>query len=267
MTKLLDASEVGHMEAGMPVLADRVGRYREHMPLPGLRRDFLCIWTNRLPPRTVGPITVVPDGCVDLLWHGGRLMVAGPDPVAARPDLPPGTIILGLRFRPGAAAPWLGLPMAEIAGREVELASLWGRRARDISRELQELPTLAAQAARLQTLLEHLAEGMAPPAAEASAMFRLARHEEGLVVRRMQACLDLSPRTIQRRSHEHFGYGPRRLARILRFQRFLALAPRVAGGLALAAQEVGYADQAHLSREVRALAGMTAASLARQVRA
>jgi hypothetical protein len=53
-----------------------------------------------------------------------------------------------------------------------------------------------------------------------------------------------------------FGYGPKRLARIQRFQRALALARAgTAAGADLAAA-TGYADQAHLCREVHALAGV-----------
>ncbi|MFS4516626.1 helix-turn-helix domain-containing protein, partial [Delftia tsuruhatensis] len=65
-------------------------------------------------------------------------------------------------------------------------------------------------------------------------------------------------RSLRRLCHAQFGYGPKTLERVLRFQRLLALArsDRQAGLAALAA-EAGYADQAHLSREVRALCGIT----------
>ncbi|MEU0737800.1 helix-turn-helix domain-containing protein, partial [Streptomyces lavendulocolor] len=57
-------------------------------------------------------------------------------------------------------------------------------------------------------------------------------------------------------SVDAFGYGPKTLARVLRLQRALAL---VRSGLpyAVAAVEAGCADQAHLARETRALAGTT----------
>jgi AraC-like DNA-binding protein len=80
--------------------------------------------------------------------------------------------------------------------------------------------------------------------------------------------LDMSPRTLRRRCDEAFGYGPKTLDRILRFQRFLKLtrrapAPHLAG-LAFAA---GYADQAHLTREVRRLSGFSPAEILPQIRA
>lgn len=60
-----------------------------------------------------------------------------------------------------------------------------------------------------------------------------------------------------------FGYGPGFLLRMLRVQRFLQLArdgsrPLRLAGLAI---DAGYADQPHLTREVRTLMGTTPAQL------
>ncbi|CAM5397850.1 helix-turn-helix transcriptional regulator [Streptomyces violaceorubidus] len=67
--------------------------------------------------------------------------------------------------------------------------------------------------------------------------------------------LGLGARQLHRRSLAAFGYGPKTLARILRLRRALALA-RTGVPFAETAARTGYADQAHLSREVRDLAGL-----------
>ena len=59
------------------------------------------------------------------------------------------------------------------------------------------------------------------------------------------------------------GYGPKMLERVLRLRRFLAGGLGGSDGLARAAVEAGYADQAHLSRECRALTGLTPGELLR----
>ena len=84
-------------------------------------------------------------------------------------------------------------------------------------------------------------------------------------VRDLVADLGVSERTIRRRCNALFGYGPKTFARILRFQRFIAGAQR-AGRLPLSAlaSVSGYADQAHLSREVRRLSGLTPAAILAQ---
>ncbi|MEU1566435.1 helix-turn-helix transcriptional regulator, partial [Streptomyces mirabilis] len=67
--------------------------------------------------------------------------------------------------------------------------------------------------------------------------------------------LGLSARQLHRRSLTAFGYGPKTLARVLRLQRALALA-RTGVPFAETAARSGFADQAHLARDVRELAGM-----------
>jgi transcriptional regulator GlxA family with amidase domain len=64
----------------------------------------------------------------------------------------------------------------------------------------------------------------------------------------------LSERQLLRRCQLALGYGPKTLARIVRFRAALALA-RSGTPFADLAAATGYADQAHLARDVRALAG------------
>ena len=74
--------------------------YRE-LVAPGA---LACLWV-----RVVGEererTDVLPDGCSDLIWSAGRgAFVAGPDTGPAPVSSPPGSVLLGVRFRPGAAA-------------------------------------------------------------------------------------------------------------------------------------------------------------------
>ena len=240
--------------------------YREFRPPPDLARHIRCLWTHRCPPGPASPVTVLPDGCVDLLWMGGRLVVAGPDETAAVATPAPGETVTGVRFRPGAALPWLGLPMAAIVGQRVPLGDLWGEaRAGGLADRLGEAPTPAERLRRLAEGLGRLAPAMAPPAPDMAALFALLdRPPPGTGLAAVCDRLAASERSLRRRCHAAFGYGPKTLDRILRFQRFLWLA-RAPGGRALAAlaADAGYADQAHLSREVRRLSGRTPARLLR----
>jgi AraC-like DNA-binding protein len=81
------------------------------------------------------------------------------------------------------------------------------------------------------------------------------RLDAGESVAAVADAFGLGARRLHRMSVGAFGYGPKTLARILRLQRALALA-RVGVPFADTAFRAGYADQAHLAREVRALAGM-----------
>jgi AraC-like DNA-binding protein len=97
-------------------------------------------------------------------------------------------------------------------------------------------------------------DGAWPPAGPALAEALAGRTGPG-TVRGMADELGLSERQLHRRCLATFGYGPKTVQRVLRFQAALQDA-RAGRRLADVAADAGYADQAHMSREVRELAGV-----------
>ena len=83
------------------------------------------------------------------------------------------------------------------------------------------------------------------------------------IVQTLAGRIGLSERSLHRRCTSALGYGAKMLDRILRFRRALRLASATGNGLADVAWRAGYADQAHLSNEVRRLAGTTPGELMR----
>jgi AraC-like DNA-binding protein len=249
-----------------PVLAGSTGRYEEFRPTAALGAHFRCVWSNDITPAQAGRYAVVPDGCVDITWIDGELIVAGPDVTVAVSPSAPAEAIVGVRFRPDAAASWLGLPMSKIVGGRIALAEFWGARAREIAARMGDVKTIAERMRVLEQALCRLAPDVDPPRADMGFVFNALRTESaGPRMAVILDRLDMSPRTLRRRCHEAFGYGPKTLDRILRFQRFMKLArqadePSLAG-LAFAA---GYADQAHMTRELKALAGVTPRDVIRE---
>ncbi|WP_189813860.1 helix-turn-helix domain-containing protein [Streptomyces olivaceoviridis] len=206
------------------------------------------VWRNS--PVGVAARPVLPDGCMDLLWSEGRLLVAGPD---TRPYLPegPARSWAGIRFFPGTAPALLGVPAHELRDLRVELADLWP------AASVRRLRDRVAAAPDPASALEDIALDRA---AEAGAPDPLLRRvveclDEGRTVAATAAALGLGERRLHRRCLTAFGYGPKTLARVLRLQRALALA-RSGTPYAETAVRAGYADQPHLAREVRELAGM-----------
>ncbi|MFC8429051.1 DUF6597 domain-containing transcriptional factor [Streptomyces sp. NPDC057253] len=190
---------------------------------------------------------VLPDGCMDLLWHDGRLLVAGPDTRAYVTEGAPGTWV-GLRFHPGSAPAFLGVPAHELRDRRVELADLWP------ASEVRRLRSRIARAPDPAGALEDIAlERAAPPDPVLHALVNAL--DAGLPVGATADELGLGARQLHRRSLVAFGYGPKTLARILRLRRALVLA-RAGVPYAETAARSGFADQAHLARDVRELAGV-----------
>ncbi|MFC9894204.1 DUF6597 domain-containing transcriptional factor [Nocardia sp. NPDC127579] len=213
------------------------------------------VW-ERTMVATGAPMPVLPDGCMDLIWREGRLVVAGPDTAAYTPALPVGSRVAGIRFYPGTAPALLGVPAHELRDRRVDLADLWpAARVREFT---ERVDAAADRRAALEALAVECAAGLAPPDPVLREVVR-ALAAGGSVAATARA-IGLDVRVLHRRSLAAFGYGPKTLARILRLQRALAAA-RTGTSFAETAALTGFADQAHLSREVRELAGMPLGAL------
>jgi AraC-like DNA-binding protein len=232
--------------------------YRELAPSPALRAEVECAWTAGVPAGAPAEgHTVLPDGCMDLVWIGGELLVAGPDTGPHPVRREPGVASAGLRFSPGRLPALLGVPASAVRDQRVPLAEMHPGLAR---RALARLEEGTAPVAVLHALALALPGRPAGPGVRAAAALLAAGASPGDTADRM----GWTPRSLHRRCLAAFGYGPAVLRRVLRFRRATAL---LYDGvpIAEAAALAGYADQPHLSREVRALAGVAPGQLAQSV--
>ncbi|MEV6986947.1 helix-turn-helix domain-containing protein [Sphaerisporangium sp. NPDC051017] len=216
--------------------------YVESAPDPALAGRVACLWV--LEARSPLAQRVVPDGCVDLIWGPDGPHVAGPDTGPFLAELRPGERFTGLRFRPGAVGGVFGVPVEWLRDQRVPLADLPGVEVRGPD--------------DLQRAMAELLRGTPEPDAAAGPIAAALRR--GAAVGSVAWDLGLSERQLNRRCVRAFGYGPKVLQRVVRFQRALTLAR---SGLRLAdvAAASGYADQAHMAKDVRRLAGVPMARL------
>lgn len=233
--------------------------YTPTAPPVELADTLACVWTATVE----GTHRLVPDGCMDLLWLStGTGLLCGPETAAWTFQLPAGTGAVGVRFRPGLPGPVFGLDASELTNSRVALQDLLA--AADHRRLVDELADLAD----LRGGLVALTAAVGRWAARSHAVDPLSRRVVAgpFTVASLADDLSLTARQVHRRSLRAFGYGASTLARLMRFQRFLAAATaariRGAGGsLALAAGTAGYSDQPHLVRDCRAITGVTPTEL------
>lgn len=212
---------------------------------------------------------VLPTGCAHLVFRlegpalttwgpagperVGHEIVGGPRSEPYVRLLSEGVSTVGVQFEAGAAPCVLGVPADVIAGRHVPLGDLWGREARRWREILSEQPTLDGRLDRFEQLL-------------ASRLVAARGRLGAWAIQRMFAG-DRIGEVVEASgySHRHFvklfrgdvGLAPKAFERVVRFQRVVAaLAGERTGSIAEVAQAAGYADQAHLTREFRALAGV-----------
>ncbi|SMX94093.1 Helix-turn-helix domain-containing protein [Brevibacterium sp. 239c] len=202
------------------------------------------------------PSLIVPDGCMDLIVIDSLVVVAGADSTArtfhsastsgaAQP-------VVGLRFDPGVLPQLLATSAAELADRVPPLDAVvtagslatvpepgpgvGQRRLLDIAETLTARADIDSTPLELAGLLGVREESPAPDIAEVAAQFAY------------------SPRQLRRLSSARFGYGPKHLSKVLRWQAARALIDAGSTRTA-AATATGYADAAHLWRDEKSLLG------------
>ena len=213
---------------------------------------------------------LVPDASVDVVWlPDGSVRVCGPEvegwtfqPLDGLERLE----AVGVRFRPGHAAPVLGTAMDEIRDQRVLVEDLLGADGRRLVEELGELPEGAPLERRVALIQDHIRRWVAEGSHVDPAVDHVATSLADDPAQRVDGLrreLDLSERQLLRRCTVAFGYGPATLRRILRLQRFLTLAddPHTGRSIADLAHQAGYADQQHLARDTKAIARATPSDL------
>jgi len=249
------------MVASLPV-----SRYVELTPPAALSDHVECLWVHSIGAGDTGiEQPVLPDGCIDVVAIADRVVLSGPATGTTTLRLAPGALTVGVRFRIGAGVTVVGCSARELRDREIPLDQLWGRAG-------GELAARAMGPSRWQDQLQVMVQGLmervrqapvADPVGVGIAAMLAARR--GRPLAQVADEVGLSERQLRRRVEESVGYSPRLLARVLRFQRFLRAARAAGQGRSLAtlAVDVGYADQAHLTRECGELAGLPPAALLR----
>ena len=246
-------------------------RYEERRPPPDLAGEIECFWLvtghgdegKRLAER------IVPDGCVELIVH-----LADP---FARPDgevQPRGFVVgemtrpivvaptgavrtLGVRFRPGQASCFIGMPLAELTDRAATLEEIWESAGGALELELRNAPDQPRRIAAAERFLRRR-RSLAPAADPrvAWAVRQILRNRGNITVEELARGSDLSVRQLERRFRARVGLSPKLLCRVVRFQGvFHAIGSDGATGWARVALECGYFDQAHLIRDFRDFAG------------
>src|SRR3954471_13134849 len=100
--------------------------YREFLPPAELRRLVRAVWVQTVPrtDSTYRQRHIPHGGCEIVLPVGGVGHIVGPRLQSVDYRIERGQTIYGVRLRPGAAGKLLGLPGAEVSGRDVALTDL-----------------------------------------------------------------------------------------------------------------------------------------------
>jgi hypothetical protein len=226
-----------------------------------------CLWYQRV-GETAVVHHVVPDACSDIVvMDGGPPMAVGPASRTVLVELPAHGVVVGARFRPGMAPVGFGVPARELLDADVPLDAVWKPRlAGELEQRLCDARSISGKLGALEAfLLERVPEQRPVDTFVESAVRALAGNP-GRAVRNIVPVVPgaLGERQVLRRFREAVGYGPKTLQRVLRLQRLLVLSAEGESPLRSLALDAGYADQPHMTREVRELSGETPLALLRR---
>jgi len=250
-------------EAVNRVDVPRAPSYEEWRVSPALREPVACVWAARLGAHGERHVQrIIPDGCIDLLFTEGRLIIAGPDTESVELEMAANRSFVGLRFRAGEAPAVLGVPASELLDLRIDACEVLGARTSALRDALASARAPRAATALLEQAVSRWFQQAAPrDELVARAIVAVKAPRADWSVRTLAASLGVSERQLRRRFLDAVGYGPKFLERVLRLRRFIQAASLRKRSLAALAAEAGYADQPHLTRECRQLTTLTPAQL------
>lgn len=241
--------------------------YREYAPPPDLAPYVRCLWRIAAANARPTPNRICPDGCADIVLGGdgsiraiGTMRTAAVVPLVGRVDL------MGVRFEPGEALAFFDVPLSELTDTAVSLDTLGWAAARHLGDQLVAMPSAADRRAVIEAALRARLAGARHRATSGllrTAVRLLERGGRGLGAVRNE--LGVGERMLERRFLERVGLSPKAFERIARFRRAVErIQRRPRTPYAAVALDTGYADQAHLIREFKSLAGVTPAAYTRE---
>ena len=249
--------------------------YQEYAPLAALAPFVDRLWTLEGHASMLGGALqpVLPDGRPEVILHlGEKFERVHPDGHQERQDdllfagqmtsqlvlRPTGSIkVLGIRFEPFGAAALFRVPQHELAGLTVDLAAVSTPLAGALRRVQETASSLAEAATAAQHALIPFVTPARPDPRICYAVNEIKRFRGTLSVDRLASSTGLTRRHLERQFQQQVGVGPKRLARITRFQHALQLLEGTESTQrgTMTAAACGYADQAHFIRDFRDLAG------------
>lgn len=195
--------------------------------------------------------------------------VAGPQRATFRRELAGDGWAFGVKLRPAMWAALSARPADELADRRVALDAALGPGAAELAREVRGAPGLEVRVAAAARFLAARARRPADPwpVRLRDCVERLERDRSLARVEAVADALEVSPRQLARLFRRWVGVSPKFvLARYRVMEAAERLGTPAPAPLAALAGELGYADQAHLTREFKAQVGAAPRAYAARAR-
>jgi AraC-like DNA-binding protein len=172
--------------------------------------------------------------------------------------------MIGILFGPAGASPFLHVAMTDLVDRTVLVDEIWGKRGAQLTDELSELDETARLDRLEVALLRRLAvrTGRSRSVDVRGLAFRILESRGRVAIEDLARAAGVSRQHLTREFRDQMGVAPKLYSRLARFQSGLRYSGCRTVDWAVAAIEMGYADQSHLIAEFRQFSGLTPRELA-----
>lgn len=249
--------------------------YEEYIPGPTLAKYINCIWYYESIDAQNEIETVVPDGCIELIFHLGERMTRtaeGQSKLNPRSNIigqmtrpyqiqsHGKTAMLGVRFYPQGAAHFLPFPIAQINDLVLPVSTIWPVYAEELEEQLNSLTNRAAQLHILEYFLLDKLQVRSPyqTSIPDAAIHQILKEKGGIKISSLANYLNISRRHLEKQFKNTVGIPPKKFAQIIQFQyTFQVLQQNPDLSLTQIAYANHYNDQSHFIRVCRQLTGVT----------
>jgi AraC-like DNA-binding protein len=241
-------------------LAAGMTEHRRLLSCDALAPFVAHFWWVRWSGQRRTEVATLPHPSVHITFEGpgGQARVGGVGTGRFTRTLEDSGRVFGVKFRPAAFSPWLKKPLWLLTDRVVPVRQIFGRAGAQLQRALGEVASVEEAIAVAEPwLCARLPELPAQVAALRDLTERIAVDREILKVEDAASLAGLSVRALQRRFRACVGVSAKWVIRRYRLHEALERlrAPTSAPSVAELAAQLGYFDQAHFTREFKALIG------------
>ena len=223
-------------------------------PSPALVNIIDAYWMVENNTNKSVDIPIVPDGCIDIVYKNGEIVLVGLMQVASVKVIKPKDHYFGIRFKPGVIASLLNTDVSQFNDKIIPLKT--------IDNTLHNnLEDTAANVDKLNVLFEKLFEEISFDNRILKAVYQISSNDGNISMDLLCQKVHLGKKQLERLFAYHVGVTPKKFARFIRFfHTHKYLTKEGISNLCGKVLEKGYYDQAHFNREYKTLTGLNPTS-------
>ncbi len=250
--------------------------YETYNPAQNLNSFIKCYWIlEGLRTETSQKQTIVPDGCMEMIFHYGdlykqynesgksiiqpRCFVIGQltRPLEIEPVRDTG--IFAVRFHPQGFLPFTTIPIKEMENTAVPLAKMFGEKGQELEKKILNADSTFDRIKFIEIfLLSKLTSNETVDRIIKSTVDTILTANGQIPINDLSNQINISRRQLERKFSSAIGLSPKQLSKTIRLQATLkALINKKFTNLTVLANDCEYYDQAHFIKDFKEFTGIT----------